>query len=38
RALCRWAHVGGYLQPGICERADWDASLQGLERIFPTVS
>ncbi|HIC3380416.1 TPA: hypothetical protein ACW4F4_005374, partial [Salmonella enterica] len=20
------------------ERADWEASLQGLERIFPTVS
>ncbi|HHU8147113.1 TPA: hypothetical protein ACULKE_002384, partial [Escherichia coli] len=23
---------------GIFERADWEASLQGLERIFPTVS
>ena len=28
----------GYLQQGIFERADWEASLQGLERIFPTVS
>ncbi|EOO3579667.1 hypothetical protein LPV89_RS25800, partial [Escherichia coli] len=25
-------------QQGIFERADWEASLQGLERIFPTVS
>lgn len=35
-ALC--TQLEGYLQQGIFERADWEASLRGLERIFPTVS
>ena len=32
-------HTGPYpIGVGIIKRADWEASLQGLERIFPTVS
>ncbi|HAX5622458.1 TPA: flagellum-specific ATP synthase FliI [Escherichia coli O157] len=38
KAIALWPQLEGYLQQGIFERADWEASLQGLERIFPTVS
>lgn len=38
KAIVLWPQLEGYLQQGIFERADWEASLQGLERIFPTVS
>jgi len=38
KAIALWPQLESYLQQGIFERADWEASLQGLERIFPTVS
>lgn len=38
KAIALWPQLEGYLQQGIFERADWEASLRGLERIFPTVS
>ena len=38
KAIALWPQLEGYLQQGMFERADWEASLQGLERIFPTVS
>lgn len=38
KAIALWPLLESYLQQGIFERADWEASLQGLERIFPTVS
>lgn len=34
KAIALWPQLEGYLQQGIFERADWEASLQGLERIF----
>ena len=37
KAIALWPQLEGYLQQGIFERADWEASLQGLERIFPTL-
>lgn len=35
KAIALWPQLEGYLQQGIFERADWEASLRGLERIFP---
>ncbi|XPE68732.1 hypothetical protein ACNKHP_24330 [Shigella boydii] len=39
KAIALWPQLEArFRQQGIFERADWEASLQGLERIFPTVS
>ena len=35
--IALWPQLEGFLQQGIFERASWEESLQGLERIFPTV-
>ena len=37
KAIALWPQLEGFLQQGIFERASWEESLQGLERIFPTV-
>ena len=38
KAIALWPQLEGYLQQGIFERADWEASLQGAGAYFPTVS
>ncbi|VDZ78279.1 ATPase FliI/YscN [Salmonella bongori] len=37
KAITLWPQLEAFLQQGIFERADWEASLQALDLIFPTV-
>jgi flagellum-specific ATP synthase len=37
RAIALWPQLEAFLQQGILEKADWESSLQGLERIFPST-